>query len=131
MQDLKITLIQSELHWEQPEANLAMFEEKLWQIRESTDLIVLPEMFNTGFTMNTRLWEHENGRTVNWMKQQANQFTAVVTGSLIIKDRDQYFNRLVWAEPSGKVTFYDKRHLFRMAEEDRYFNEGVEREIVN
>ena len=130
MQDLKIVLIQSELHWEQPEANLAMFEEKLWQLEKGQDIIILPEMFTTGFTMNTSLWEHKNGKTVNWMKQQAAQFKAVVTGSLIIKDENNFYNRLVWADPSGEVKFYDKRHLFRMAEEDKFFYEGKERLIV-
>lgn len=130
MQDLKIVLLQSELHWEQPEANLAMFEEKLWQLEKGQDIIVLPEMFTTGFTMNTKLWEHKNGKTVNWMKQQAVQFNAVVTGSLIIKDENNYYNRLVWADPSGELKFYDKRHLFRMADEDKYFSEGKERLIV-
>ena len=124
MQDLKIVLIQSGLHWEQPEANLAMFEEKLWQLEKGQDIIILPEMFTTGFTMNTSLWEHKNGKTVNWMKQQATQFKAVVTGSLIIKDENNFYNRLVWADPSGEVQFYDKRHLFRMAEEDKFFSEG-------
>jgi len=131
MQDLTIALVQSPLHWEQPEANMAMFEEKLWTMNDQTDLIILPEMFTTGFTMNTRLWEHKNGRTVNWMKQQASQFNAVITGSLIIKENNHFYNRLVWADPNGEVFFYDKRHLFRMAEEDHYFTGGENRLVVS
>jgi len=131
MQDLTITLIQSELHWEDPEANLAMLEEKLWQVEKPTDLVVLPEMFNTGFTMNTSLAEHKNGKTINWMLKQANQLNAVLTGSIIVKENENYYNRLIWAKPDGNALFYDKRHLFRMAEEDQYFSEGRKRLIVD
>lgn len=125
MQDLSITLIQSALHWQSTEANLAMFEEKIWQIKESTDIIVLPEMFNTGFTMAAREnAEHSNGRTFQWMKQMAAQTGAVIIGSFIVNDRNSFFNRLFWVEPDAKFAFYDKRHLFRMANEHHYFEAG-------
>jgi omega-amidase len=125
MQDLKISLIQSPLHWESPDANMAMFEEKIWKIREQTDIIILPEMFTTGFTMHAReLAEPMNYKACKWMKQQAAQTKAVVTGSVIIKENGKYFNRLLWVEPDGQFFHYDKRHLFRMAEEDKTFFAG-------
>ncbi|MFL5730904.1 MAG: amidohydrolase [Cytophagaceae bacterium] len=125
MQDLKVSLIQSALHWESPDANLAMFEEKIWSIREKTDLIVLPEMFTTGFTMNAAaVSEPMNYKACKWIKQQAEQTKAVVTGSVIIKEEGKFFNRLLWAEPDGSLFYYDKRHLFRMAEEHQTYSAG-------
>lgn len=125
MQDLKITLIQSDIHWEDTEANLAMFEEKVWQIGNTTDVIVLPEMFTTGFTMAApRLAEHMNMRTFKWMKQMADQTGALILGSYIVRVHERYFNRLLWMEPGGHYKTYDKRHLFRMANEHKVFAPG-------
>ncbi|HNP20402.1 MAG TPA: amidohydrolase [Fulvivirga sp.] len=127
MQDLKVTLIQSELHWQNSGANLAMFEEKIWQIEEPTDLIVLPEMFNTGFTMDAQsVAEQMNLTTFKWMKQMAAQTSAVVTGSFIVKENSNYYNRLIWMRPDGTWNKYDKRHLFRMANEHEHFSGGQE-----
>ena len=107
-----------------------MFEEKIWQIDQPTDLIILPEMFNTGFTMDARkLAEPMNSKTFRWMKQQAAQTGAVVTGSYIVREGEHYFNRLVWMEPSGEFAIYDKRHLFRMGQEHRTFSPGKKRII--
>ena len=131
MQDLTVTFIQSDLHWHDVDANLAMFEEKMWQIKGSPDLILLPEMFNTGFTNATRdLAEMMNMRTFRWMKQQAAQTKAVIAGSLIIKEGDRYYNRLIWMSPDGSFSHYDKRHLFRMADEHHYFSPGKEKLLV-
>ena len=125
MQDLKITLVQSDLHWEDIEANLAMFEEKIWQIGNSTDVIVLPEMFTTGFTMNApKLAEHMNMRTFKWMKQMADQTGALILGSYIVTVHERYYNRLLWMEPGGAFKTYDKRHLFRMSDEHKVFSPG-------
>ncbi len=125
MQDLKITLIQSELHWEDVDANLSMFEEKIWRIGRSTDVIVLPEMFNTGFTMAAQKHgEHMNMKTFKWMRQMADQTGALILGSYIAKVHDRYYNRLLWMEPGGAYKTYDKRHLFRMANENRTFTSG-------
>jgi omega-amidase len=125
MQDLKITLIQSDLHWEDIEANLAMFEEKIWQIGKTTDVIVLPEMFTTGFTMSaSRLAELMNMRTFKWMKQMADQTGALILGSYIVKVHERYYNRLLWMEPGGNFKTYDKRHLFRMANEHKAYAPG-------
>jgi omega-amidase len=125
MQDLRITVVQSDLHWEDVEANLAMFEEKVWQIGNTTDVIVLPEMFTTGFTMNApKLAEMMNMRTFKWMKQMADQTGALMLGSYIVKTHDRYYNRLLWMEPGGNYKTYDKRHLFRMADEHKTYTPG-------
>ena len=125
MQDLKLTLIQSDLHWEDIGANLAMFEEKIWRIGTSTDVIVLPEMFTTGFTMNAvRMGEFMNMRTTKWMKQIADQTGALVLGSFIVNVHNRFFNRLVWMEPGGNFKTYDKRHLFRMSNEHKSYATG-------
>lgn len=125
MQDLKITLVQSDLHWEDIEANLAMFEEKIWQIGSTTDVIVLPEMFTTGFTMAAnKLGEHMNMRTFKWMKQMADQTGALILGSYIARVHDRFYNRLLWMEPGGNFKTYDKRHLFRMAQEHKTYAAG-------
>ncbi len=125
MQDLKFTLIQSELHWEDVEANLSMFEEKIWQISGSTDVIVLPEMFTTGFTMAApKMAEHMNMRTFKWMKQMADQTGALILGSYIVTVHDRYYNRLLWMEPGGVIKTYDKRHLFRLANEHKTYAAG-------
>jgi omega-amidase len=124
MQDLKLTIIQSDLHWEDIGANLAMFEEKIWQIG-STDVIVLPEMFTTGFSMNaSKLAEMMNMRTFKWMKQMADQTGALILGSFIANVHDRFYNRLLWMEPGGNFKTYDKRHLFRMAEENQVYTPG-------
>jgi omega-amidase len=125
MQDLKITLIQSDVHWEDIEANLAMFEEKIWQIGATTDVIVLPEMFTTGFSMAApRLAEHMNMRTTKWMRQMADQTGALILGSYIVTVHERHYNRLVWMEPGGNMKTYDKRHLFRMANEHKTYAQG-------
>jgi omega-amidase len=131
MQDLNVTIIQSELHWENIDANLAMFEEKIWLIKVKTDLIVLPEMFTTGFTMNAHsLAEPMNSKTFKWMRQMSEQTGAAITGSFIVRDKNKLYNRLLWITPDGDYKYYDKRHLFRMARENETFSEGRERVIV-
>lgn len=131
MQNLKIALVQTDIYWKNIEANLAMLEEKLWQITEPIDLIVLPEMFQTGFTMDVDdVAEPMNLTTFKWMKQMAAQKKSVVTGSYIVKEKGKVFNRLIWMQPDGQFQTYDKRHLFRMANEDEDFSMGMERLIV-
>ncbi|MDN5214557.1 amidohydrolase [Fulvivirgaceae bacterium BMA12] len=131
MQDLAIALIQSDLHWHDVDANLAMFEEKIWQIPGKPDIILLPEMFNSGFTNATdKIGEMMNMKTFRWMKQQAAQTQAVIAGSLIVKEHNQYYNRLIWMQPNGDFESYDKRHLFRMAEEHHYFEAGKQKLLV-
>ena len=125
MQNLRITTIQTNLHWENPTANLAMLEEKISSISEPTDVIVLPEMFTTGFSMNVQaLAEPMNFHTTKWMKQMAAKTGALLLGSLIVKEENTCFNRLIWMEPNGNFKTYDKRHLFRMADEDKIYSAG-------
>jgi predicted amidohydrolase len=132
MQDLKITLIQSDLHWQEIEANLAMFEEKIWSINEHPDIIVLPEMFSTGFTMEAdKLAEPPNSKTYRWMAQMAAQTKALIVGSYILKDGIKRYNRLHAVTPDGKHQYYDKRHLFRMAEEHNYYSPGSKKVIID
>jgi omega-amidase len=131
MQDLSITLIQTALYWENSTANLANLEEKIAQISTQTDLIILPEMFNSGFTMNAKsVAEPMNFTTFKWLRQQAKKANAVVTGSFIVKEGEKYFNRLIWMRPDGSFEKYDKRHLFRMGNEHLTFTGGMERIIV-
>ncbi len=131
MQDLRVSLFQSDLHWHQPEANLAMFEEKIWNNSSPTDLIVLPEMFTTGFTMDAvGLAEPMGTRTFKWMQLQAKQSKAAVLGSYIVKDGGGYFNRAIFVVPDGTYKIYDKRHLFRMAGEHQTYQQGNNRPVL-
>ena len=130
-QELQIALIQSELHWENVDANLAMFEEKIWTIKESVDLIVLPEMFTTGFSMEPqKLAEVHKTRTFKWMQQQAAQTKAVIVGSIIAKEGTDYFNRLYAVYPDGTFQHYDKKHLFGLAGEGKDYTAGNERLVI-
>lgn len=128
MENLRITLIQTALHWEDPVANRAMLEEKIWSMGEQTDVILLPEMFTTGFTMNAAaVAEPMHVHTTRWMRQMADQTGALLLGSVIIREENHFFNRLIWMEPGGRTRHYDKRHLFRMAEEHQVFTGGSAR----
>ncbi len=131
MKNLKVSLIQSNLHWRAIGANLAAFEEKIWQIPEGMDLIILPEMFTTGFSMEPEdLAEPVNGHTYRWMKQMSAQTQAVVMGSAIIKEDGAFYNRLIMAYPEGKLLHYDKKHLFTLAGEDGQFKAGQQRLVA-
>ena len=131
MQDLKITLIQSDLHWEDPEANLSMFEEKIWQAGTSTDVIILPEMFTTGFCSDPApVAETMNGPTVQWMKKTTEEMHCAIAGSLIINDEDKFYNRLVFVDRHG-MEWYDKRHLFCIEGEETAYSAGTRPLIVN
>ena len=128
---LKITIFQAYLFWENIDKNLQNIELRLSTIKEKTHLILLPEMFNTGFTMNVKnLSETMNGKTMEWMHKQAKQFNSVVTGSLIIEEDQKYYNRLIWMHPDGTFQKYDKRHLFSLGHEDKHYTAGKERLIV-
>jgi omega-amidase len=124
MKNLSVTIVQADLHWENPVANLAMLEELLWGIKEKTDLIILPEMFTTGFSMKTSLAEHTGLTTLRWLRQQAAQRGAVITGSYMVKENDKFYNRLAWVDADGYVDYYDKGHLFSMADEHQFFTAG-------
>jgi omega-amidase len=132
MENLKITIIQQDIYWEDKEKNLAMFEKKIDGIKKGeTDLIILPEMFLTGFSMNAQnLYEDMNGKTVEWLVKKSAEKKADITGSLIIKESGKFFNRLIWAKPDGSIFKYDKKHLFQMADEHKTFTKGEWRIIV-
>lgn len=123
--DLHIAMVQTDLYWKDKVANLAMLEEKIWEIEGDIDLLILPEMFPTGFSMDaSELAEPMNLLVTKWMKQMAAQLKCTVTGSVIISENQKYYNRLLWVSSDGSVSFYDKRHLFRMAEEEKIFSPG-------
>jgi omega-amidase len=131
MQDLKITIIQPNIIWEDIKSNLAKYSDIIYDGIESTDLIVFPEMFTTGFSMNPEiLKEKMNGNTVLWMKKLAEEKNASVLGSLIIEENGKIFNRAIWVFPDGKTEFYDKKHLFAMGQEHLHYSAGTEKTIV-
>ncbi len=131
MQDLRVTIVQSMLHWEDAQANRGMFAEKVASLKGATDLVLLPEMFTTGFSMrSTELAEAMSGPTVHWMREQAEAIGAAVYGSTIITDGRDHFNRGLFVKPDGDVTIYDKRHLFRFANETDHYSAGKERVVV-
>jgi omega-amidase len=129
---LGFTLIQTKLHWENKEANLNMFEEKINMIDVAGQIVVLPEMFSTGFSMKPeQLAEEMNGPAVEWMKRVAAEKKIILTGSLIISDEGNYYNRLIWMLPNGHFGYYDKRHLFAFGEEDKHYSGGSKRLIAS
>lgn len=131
MEDLRVTLVQTSLHWENPKANRQQFDEKLAPLAGKTDIIILPEMFTTGFSMRAAaLAEPMDGPTLRWLTSKATELNAVVTGSFIAEENGNYYNRLVWMRPDGSYETYDKRHLFTFADEDRHYAAGEQRLIV-
>ena len=128
---MKVALIQSPLSWENPAVNRNYFEEKINAITEKVDLIVLPEMFTTGFTMNpSAVTETMQGETILWLQSLAKAKNSAITGSLVVTENDNFYNRLVFVFPSGEIQFYDKRHLFTLAGEDKVYTSGKEKLIV-
>lgn len=128
---LKITIYQAYVFWENVEKNLSNLSLRLSSLREKTDLIILPEMFNTGFTTNVEeCAEQMNGKTMNWLYSTAKQHECVIAGSLIIEEEGRYFNRFVWMSADGNYTYYDKRHLIGLAGEDSVFSSGNRRIIT-
>jgi predicted amidohydrolase len=128
---LTFTLIQTNLFWENKAANLAMLEEKILSIKDKTQVVVLPEMFSTGFSMQPNLFaETMQGETVNWMKKIAAKKRVILTGSLMIEEDGNYFNRLIWMLPNGQIGHYDKRHCFAYANEDKHYKAGNKKMIA-
>lgn len=139
MSKLTFTLIQTALHWEDKDANLAMLTEKINGLKEKTQVVVLPEMFSTGFSMKPeQLAEKMDGPTVQWMKKTAAGKKIIVTGSVIVEDsqaapdgQTAYYNRMLWMLPNGQYGQYDKRHLFAFGEEDKHYTAGAQRLIAS
>ena len=128
---MKIALLQSSLIWENPKANRNHFEEKINALAEKVDLIVLPEMFSTGFTMNPEaVFETMEGETIQWMQSLAKAKNSAITGSLVVKENENFHNRLLFVFPSGEMQIYDKRHLFTLAGEDKVYTSGNQKLIV-
>lgn len=132
MEELRITLLQTEMVWEEPEKNRELFSEWLKDLTVLTDLVILPEMFTTGFSMNSKaLAEDGNSTSLKWMQKQAQRIEAAFTGSVIVKDQGEYRNRLYFVFPNGDYKIYDKRHLFTYAAEDQSYTAGKEKLIVD
>ena len=132
MSSLTITTIQADLFWEDKSANLAMFDARIRAITEKTEIVVLPEMFSTGFSMQPeKLAETMDGPTIHWMKQVSAEKKIIITGSLIIEEEGHYYNRLVWMLPNGQLGTYDKRHLFAFAGEDQHYTPGKKRLVAS
>ncbi|MBA3682787.1 MAG: amidohydrolase [Bacteroidetes bacterium] len=127
---MKVSIIQTHLFWEDREKNLSHFDALIDKLKEPTDLIILPEMFTTGFSMDpAKVAEEHLTVTYNWLLKKAKEKNAVIAGSVATKEDDKYYNRLHWIEPNGNSSFYDKRHLFRMAKEDEKYTAGKEKII--
>ncbi|GGB10903.1 nitrilase family protein [Puia dinghuensis] len=129
---LTITTIQPDLIWEDKAANLRRLETQILSIPGSTELVVLPEMFSTGFSMKPEvLAEPMSGATVNWMREIAARRKIILTGSLIIEEEGRYFNRLIWMLPNGQYGYYDKRHRFAYAGENGHYTAGCKRLVAS
>lgn len=129
---LRIAGIQANLVWENPKTNITYFDKKISEISAKADLIVLPEMFTTGFTMQPKkVSEPMDGYTLLWMKKTALKYNIALTGSLIIKENNNFYNRLVFMHASGEVEIYDKRHSFTLAGEDKVYTSGSKKVIIN
>lgn len=140
MSTLTITTIQSNLSWEDKAANLRMFEQKIADIPEKTEIVILPEMFSTGFSMNPKKLAESmsarpssdgDGETVEWMKRISKENKIILTGSVIVEDEGNYYNRMIWMLPNGQYGYYDKRHLFAYGEEDKHYKPGNKRLIAS
>ncbi|MFT4851102.1 MAG: omega-amidase [Sediminicola sp.] len=132
MNPLSVTIIQARLHWENPSANRLNFSEKIEGISENTDLVILPEMFTTGFSMQaTALAEESQGETLNWMVSEAKKHSIAITGSIIVRENGLFYNRLYFVFPNGDFKHYDKRHTFTLAGEHLTYTAGKEQLIVD
>lgn len=129
-QELQITIVQTELHWESPEQNRELFGNLLSDV-DTTNLIVLPEMFTTGFTMNAEaVAEPPKGATLQWMQHQATKHQAAITGSVVVSENAQFYNRLYFVKPDGTFFKYDKKHTFTLAKEHQTYTAGTDRLVV-
>jgi omega-amidase len=128
---LSFTLIQANLHWQNKQANLQMFADKIAALTQKKEVVLLPEMFSTGFSMQAQeLAEKTDGETVQWMRQLAQQYNIIIGGSLIIEADGKYYNQFIWMQPNGVFAQYNKKHLFAFAGEDKFYTAGNSRCIV-
>ncbi|MCW3074147.1 MAG: amidohydrolase [Flaviaesturariibacter sp.] len=132
MSSITLSLIQAPLQWEDPAVNRAYFEEKIKALSGKTQVVILPEMFSTGFSMKPEtLAEDMEGPSVSWMKEMAAASKVILTGSLMIRDGEDFYNRLIWMLPNGQYGTYDKRHRFAYAGEDEHYTAGSKRFIAS
>src|SRR5210317_498043 len=132
MQDLKVAIVQSQLEWEQPEKNRIHFSNVISDISQEVDLIVLPEMFTTGFSMSPeKCAEPMDGETIQWMKHMAMEKNSALCGSLIIAENGKYYNRFLFVTPEGVISTYNKRHLFTLAGEHETYEQGKELVMID
>ena len=131
MQNLNISLIQLDTAWHKPDENLATLTQIINRLEMPSDIIILPEMFSTGFTMDShKVFEVMDGTVHNWLIAQAADHNSAICGSVIIKEEENYYNRFLWVNPNGETKFYNKRHLFRMADEHYHYTQGEENIII-
>ncbi len=131
MQDLKVTLVQADLVWQDPAANRERFGNLIEGLACKSDLVVLPEMFTTGFSMQPeQMAEPAEGPTLNWLREQAARVQSVITGSVAVNEGGRFYNRLYWVNPDGSYRHYDKRHLFRMGHEHEHYAPGAQPLLV-
>ncbi len=131
MDSIRISIVQTDIVWENKQENLRLLHEKLQSLRGTTEIVVLPEMFSTGFSMQSdMLAEANSGETITALKQWASLFQVAICGSYITVDNGRYYNRAFFLTPEGEEFYYDKRHLFRMGREAEYFSAGDERLII-
>lgn len=129
-ENLSVSCIQTNLEWENVDQNLNQLSSKLELLPSTSDLVILPEMFTTGFSMNPEKWaEKMNGKSVRWMKEQSARIKKIIVGSLIIQEHNEFFNRLMVMFPNGECYTYDKRHLFRMGKEHEHYSRGEKKLI--
>jgi predicted amidohydrolase len=132
MKSLKVTIVQTYLFWEDISKNILHFDSKLNELSEDTDIIVLPEMFTTGFIMNPELLAEEHGgAALQWMLKKAEEKNCVIVGSVSVKENNQFYNRLYWVLPDGSFEYYNKRHLFRMGNEHQHYEIGNKKLIIH
>ncbi len=128
---INITLIQSDIVWEDKKSNLEHYEQIISKVSAQRHVVVLPEMFSTGFSMSpSTLAEPMDGKTIEWMKKIASKYKCILTGSLIIEEEGNHYNRMLWVQPDGIIAHYDKRHLFGFAGEDKHYAAGSARVIT-
>lgn len=128
--DLKVSLIQANIQQENIEVNLAHFNRIARQVPDDTKLVVLPEMFSTGFSMNTSYAESTDGKTVSWLQNTAAKHGFAILAGVMIKESDSYYNRALFVYPNGTYKYYDKRHLFSISKENEHYKAGAKRTVV-
>ena len=129
---MKITLIQAHLIWENAQANLDKFDNLMSGLSKDTEIVMLPEMFSTGFTMNVDNLPKPLGQTAfEWLQQKASAIDKIIVGSILTEDKGKYYNRMYWMRPDGSFDYYDKRHLFHQGGEDKVMTAGDRRVVIN